>query len=231
MATTKTSLSHPLRIDATAAPGGGLIGMTLCPGKKQTGSISGNWDRDLAADLDQARRWGAVAVVTLMETNELARYKVAGMGRAVTKRGMAWHHLPIVDVNVPTQQFERDWIQAGADLRTHLAAGRNVLLHCRGGLGRSGTIAARLLVELGVPAETAIAQVRKARPGAIETGAQEAHVRQVAMPQRPPTATRANPENSSGVTDRAGRPARPGRRRRARHHDRVHAAGQLSPAD
>jgi ADP-ribosyl-[dinitrogen reductase] hydrolase len=56
MATTKTSLSRPLRIDATAAPDGDLIGMTLCPGKKQMGSISDTWDRDLAADLDQGHR-------------------------------------------------------------------------------------------------------------------------------------------------------------------------------
>jgi ADP-ribosyl-[dinitrogen reductase] hydrolase len=43
------------------------------------------------------------------------------------------------------------------------------LVYCCGGLGRAGTIAARLLVELGAEPITAIAGVRKARPGAIET--------------------------------------------------------------
>lgn len=38
-------------------------------------------------------------------------------------------------------------------------------------------IAARVIVEEGVPAETAIAGVRAARPGAIETDALEAWVR------------------------------------------------------
>ncbi len=37
-------------------------------------------------------------------------------------------------------------------------------------------IAARLLVEMGMPAAQAIAQVRAVRPGAIETQAQERHV-------------------------------------------------------
>ena len=44
-------------------------------------------------------------------------------------------------------------------------------------LGRGGTIAARLLVELGVKPDKAIADVRTARPGAIETPGQERFVR------------------------------------------------------
>lgn len=53
------------------------------------------------------------------------------------------------------------------------------MIHCLGGLGRSGTIAARLLVELGVVPDEAINIVRKARPGAIENNAQETHVRSI----------------------------------------------------
>ncbi|HMP63897.1 MAG TPA: ADP-ribosylglycohydrolase family protein, partial [Phenylobacterium sp.] len=49
--------------------------------------------------------------------------------------------------------------------------------HCKGGLGRAGTVAARLLTELGHPAEDAIVRVRTERPGALETRAQEYHVR------------------------------------------------------
>jgi len=52
-------------------------------------------------------------------------------------------------------------------------------VHCRGGLGRSGMIAARMLVELGTPADEAIARVRSARPGAVETSEQVAYVRAV----------------------------------------------------
>jgi len=46
--------------------------------------------------------------------------------------------------------------------------GDNVLVHCRGGLGRSGTIAALLLIEFGLPNGLAIAQVRIARLAAID---------------------------------------------------------------
>jgi protein-tyrosine phosphatase len=54
--------------------------------------------------------------------------------------------------------------------------GSRVLVHCRGGLGRAGTVSARLLVELGVPPVEAIRQVRRVRVGAIETAAQERYV-------------------------------------------------------
>ena len=51
-----------------------------------------------------------------------------------------------------------------------------MLLHCRGGIGRTGTIAARLLVEFGFKPADAIALVRRTRPGTIETSAQEQYV-------------------------------------------------------
>jgi len=86
----KTGITHPLRIDAVATPGGGQIGMTFCPGKKQRDSISGAWSRDLGLDLDRIREWGAITVVTLMEAHELACYKVGGLGDAVRQRGMTW---------------------------------------------------------------------------------------------------------------------------------------------
>lgn len=177
-----TSQTHPLRIEPVTAPGGGLIGMTFCPGKHQMGGLGGHWRRDLVLDLEVIRDWGAVAVVTLMEEHELHRYQVASIGAEVTARGMAWLHLPIVDVNIPDAAFETLWQEAGPRLCAWLRAGERVLLHCRGGLGRTGTIAARLLIELGLPPEEAIRAVRAARQGTIETGAQEAYVRSLAAP-------------------------------------------------
>jgi ADP-ribosyl-[dinitrogen reductase] hydrolase len=75
-----------------------------------------------------------------------------------------------------TKGFERRWVVAGDGLRTLLRSGRDVLVHCRGGLGRAGTIGARLLIELGMEPQTAIRRVRAVRPGAIETREQEKYV-------------------------------------------------------
>ena len=71
------------------------------------------------------------------------------------------------------------------EVKKRLDAGENILVHCRGGLGRAGMIAARLLVETGgVEPEVAIERVRAVRPGAIETGAQERWVRTGRRPSR-----------------------------------------------
>ena len=74
-----------------------------------------------------------------------------------------WFHLPIVDGSVPDAAFEAAWADTGVAVRALLASGANVLFHCLGGLGRSGTIAARTLVECGWPSADAIAAVRATR--------------------------------------------------------------------
>ncbi|MDD2761982.1 MAG: dual specificity protein phosphatase family protein, partial [Methylomonas sp.] len=76
-----------------------------------------------------------------------------------------------------TQAFEQQWATQGKQIREMLRNGDDVLVHCKGGLGRAGMIAARLLVELGMDANEAIHAVRRARKGAIETPAQLALVR------------------------------------------------------
>jgi ADP-ribosyl-[dinitrogen reductase] hydrolase len=173
----RTSLTHPLEIAAlSAGPTFGRVGITFCPGKYDRHAMSGYWERDLSRDLDAIRDWGAVAVVTLVEPNELVALRVEHLGEEVLRRKMLWFHLPIIDVSTPDEGFERQWEAAGNELRTLLRSGRDVLVHCRGGLGRAGTIGARLLIELGMEPATAIRQVRAARPGAIETNEQERYV-------------------------------------------------------
>jgi ADP-ribosyl-[dinitrogen reductase] hydrolase len=173
----RTSATHPLRIAAVAAgPEFGRIGITFCPGKFDPQAMTGQWDRDLATDLDRVVDWGAHAVVTLLEPEELKLLRVENLGHEVARRDMRWFHLPIVDVNVPDERFEGEWKVAGTELCAMLRRKSDILVHCRGGLGRAGTIAARLLVELGIAPAKAMAAVRAVRPGAIENSEQEQYV-------------------------------------------------------
>jgi ADP-ribosyl-[dinitrogen reductase] hydrolase len=138
--------------------------------------MTGYWERDLDLDLDVIRDWGAAAVVTLLEAKEFTYLRVERLGEEVTRRNMAWFHLLIVDGSTPDEQFERQWGSAGDELRSILRGGGDVLVHCRGGLGRAGTIGTRLLVELGMEPAIVIERIRSERPGAIETRAQEKYV-------------------------------------------------------
>ncbi len=175
----KTSLTHPLEIPAVAA-GKGRLGMCMCPGKRQPRAITGPWDRDLALDMDALAAFGADILITLMEMEELeSATPAAELKAAAEDRGMVWLHLPIPDFNAPGAAFEDGWKIHGPNVRAALGEGRNVVVHCRGGRGRSGLVAARILVEMGEDPRAAIHAVRKANPLAIETPAQEDHVRAV----------------------------------------------------
>ena len=199
MLTPKTS-EDPLRIAAvTPGDGHGRIGVTLCPGKTDPGGISGTWTRDLETDLDAIQRWGATAVVSLITDEEIDLLSVGDLPKGVRDRQMEWWQAPIPDGRTPGPEFEEVWAVAGEAIRDRLQLGFDVLIHCRGGLGRAGTIAARLLVELGARPNDAIRRVRDARSRyAIETRSQEAHVVQCAL-RAPPVPARSAEE----IRDRA----------------------------
>lgn len=170
------SFNSPLRIASLAIPSvPGRIGLTLCPGKRQTGALSGEWARDLETDLEAIAAWGATAIVTLLESHEFASLGVPEFSEQIPMK-FAWCWLPIPDGGVPDDAFEQAWKVQGPEIRSRLEQGQSVLIHCRAGLGRTGTVAARLLIEFGLEPRAAIGAVRAARPGAIETGAQERYV-------------------------------------------------------
>ena len=174
----RTSETHPLRIDRVELRNGGAIGLTICPGKKQIDGMSGIWMRDLEIDLDSIAADGYRAIYSLMEDAEYLELQVPlkKLRSGARARGIELHHLPIEDVSVPDRGFEMRWLHAGARARYLLERGERVLVHCKGGLGRSGLVAARIMVELGYSAGEAIDAVRAARKGAIETLAQEQDV-------------------------------------------------------
>jgi ADP-ribosyl-[dinitrogen reductase] hydrolase len=148
----RTSVSHPLQIAFVPVGAGlGRVGITFCFGKQQQHAATGAWARDLDLDVSVIADWGAASVVTLVEDHELASLGVTGLGDAVRAAAMEWQHLPIRDVSVPDAAFETAWQKTGPMLRNQLRAGFNVLVHCKGGLGRAGTVAARLLIDLGWP--------------------------------------------------------------------------------
>ena len=81
--------------------------------------------------------------------------------------------MPIVDLKTPDHKFIDKWQTTTVLLKNDLIDGKNIVLHCMGGKGRSGTIAAILLIEFGENNKDAIKKVREKRKGAIETKEQE----------------------------------------------------------
>jgi protein-tyrosine phosphatase len=174
----KTSTTDPLIVNEVTFPRtGGRIGMTLCPGRSDDRSMFGNrWRRDMTADLEVIRQLKPALLITLNEPHEFKLLGVPDFESSLAASALPWRHLPIRDGDVPGPAFERAWLTVGREARDYLRAGRLVVIHCRAGLGRTGTIAARLLVEIGMKPQAAIDAVRTARPQTFETLAQKTHV-------------------------------------------------------
>lgn len=121
------------------------------------------------SDLDHLEQMGIGAIVSL--TEELP-HELRGSSRFEVL------HLPVVDMTPPEVAQIREYV---AFVDRNIAAGRAVGTHCLAGLGRTGTMIACSLVSRGRSADDAIAEVRRARPGSIQTEMQERAVHRWAM--------------------------------------------------
>jgi protein-tyrosine phosphatase len=175
----RTSVSHPLLVDfieSLASPG--RLGLTMAPGKKGSSYYGAPWDRDLNADLERlVSTYRTDLLVSLLEPHEYGLLKIPDLLDRARERGMRVRHLPIRDVNVPGSEKRGEFEGLVDEIVDELEAGKTVVAHCRGGLGRAGMTAACVLVRCGVGPDEAITTVRCFRKGAIERLAQERYIR------------------------------------------------------
>jgi len=168
-----TSTSHPIRVDFLSrevAPLAGRIGMTFAPGKHQPGGASGHWERDLSIDArDLAEKYGTNLLVSLVEDHELRELRIERLVAAFAAHDIRVLRRPFPDLGVPTLEMAKTTV---SDVLEAVGRGKNVVIHCKGGLGRTGLIAACALVASGVDAASAMRAVRDARPDTIENQTQ-----------------------------------------------------------
>lgn len=170
----RTSISHPLIINSISVSNGEL-GLTFCPGKKQANAMTGSWDRDIDLDIESVKKWGATAVISLLEDFEYDELAVRRLP-SVYEESFQWFDLPIPDKCAPEEAWLADWLDLRNEFKTLLANNGKILIHCKGGFGRTGTVAALILMDHGYTAVDAISACRQAREFAVETEVQEKFV-------------------------------------------------------
>lgn len=119
---------------------------------------------------------GARSLVSLVTMTELQKLRLTELPAWCAARGLTWLHGPIEDYQAPDKHFDHWWVVNRDALHALLDQSQSVALHCWGGRGRTGTVAARILVERGLSPDRAIEVVRQYRPGAIETAGQVNYV-------------------------------------------------------
>ena len=118
----------------------------------------GDWLDD---EIESWRREGIATVLSFLTSEEEADLDIAAEEATVKAHGMKFWSFPIVDRQVPDSEIRL--AQALRNLALELEAGRNVVLHCRQGVGRAGLVAACLLVMNGVEPEAAVRRLSAAR--------------------------------------------------------------------
>lgn len=140
----------------------------------------GDWLDDEASAWRQA---GIDFVLSLLEDDEAAQLGLGNERQAAENQGISFISFPIPDRGIPASREAA--MSAIGRVATQLDAGKNVALHCRQSVGRSGLIATALLVNSGINMGEAMQIVSSARGVSVpETREQRAWLEQ--LPSRAP---------------------------------------------
>lgn len=124
-------------------------------------------------ELERLRAEGFNILVSFLDENQQPlRYDA----KRTQELGYVRHSIPIRDFQAPTIVQLLEFTQ----LVESLPPDCKMLIHCEGGTGRTGTMAAAYWIAKGITADAAIERIRKARPDAVETSDQEAVLREFA---------------------------------------------------
>ncbi|KAK1791324.1 hypothetical protein P4O66_013338 [Electrophorus voltai] len=141
-----------------------FLGICSLPGCRYK-DIRRNLEKDVAELCEQ----GVEDVFVFCTRAELVKYRVPCLLECYTQRGLRVHHLPFPDGGTPElPQCCRILEELQQSLQNH----HRTVIHCYGGLGRSGLIAACLLLHLSISMtpSKAIDIIRDVRGGgAIQT--------------------------------------------------------------
>ena len=143
--------------------GPALLGISCLPG------LQGNF----SADIEKIFNWNPAIIVSLTEKKEMEDLGARDFIPLIEKEKIPWLHFPIKDFGIVDQQQEILWEPISKNIHKKINDGARILVHCRAGCGRTGMIVLRIMIEFGEDPDQALERLRRIRPCAVETKAQE----------------------------------------------------------
>ncbi len=120
--------------------------------------VSGEW---IEEEFSGIAKFGINRVVSLLEINESFELGLGQEKQLTEKYEMEFVHYPIPDRGLPGSV--QDYLAFTKRLYHEAAGGLNTVVHCRAGIGRTGIIAAGVLLHCGFEPLDAIAHISKLR--------------------------------------------------------------------
>lgn len=118
----------------------------------------GDW---LEEEIRSWARSGLNVIVSLLEPAEEAEFGLSQEADLCRASGIEFHSFPIPDRGIPPSRDAT--LGLVRKLERHLMTGHSVGIHCRQGIGRSGLIAACLLVSAGESPHKALEGISRVR--------------------------------------------------------------------
>ena len=131
-------------------------------------TTGGDW---LEEEMAGWHRAGIDTVLSLLTPEEEQHLDLKREAHEAKACGMKFASLPIPDRQVPNSESE---VSAALDrLDVDLSAGKNVIVHCRQKVGRTGLVAACLLVTKGLTPEAVVKALSAARGNQVPETAEQ----------------------------------------------------------
>jgi protein-tyrosine phosphatase len=141
----------PTNVFWVAGPWRGRLGIVPRP-------RGGDWLGDETAAWREA---GIEMVVSLLEPEEEAQLVLEGEATAAATSGIDFRSFPIPDRGIPASR--EAFAELASDIVNALDLGKNVAVHCRQGIGRSGMIVGGALMAAGKDLPTALKVIKESR--------------------------------------------------------------------
>ena len=149
-------IKHPF--ETLALANGAKLIFTPCPGSQSV---------NLEETVTQLKQYGISMLITLMFDEEMADNDALSLPNACHQHKIDWLQLPIIDDEAPSKAFESQWKRKKSFILNRLNNKGVIAIHCKGGTGRTGTVIALILLELGWKADEITQAIRNVKPKSL----------------------------------------------------------------